>query len=259
MIIDGKKIAQEIEASLQEKLAHFPPKTVCFIMFGDDAASKKFVEMKSAVAIRLNIAVDILEVPAPVSTSHAIQVVAEAVEKKYDGIVVQLPLPEGVDMARVLDTVPANMDIDALSSHATKTAPVALAVETILAHESISLVEKNIVVVGNGALVGKPVAARLHERGFQPAILEKEMDPVAWRKALIQADIVITGAGVPGLIKPDMIKDGVVLIDAGTSESAGKLVGDVDPACATKASYMTPVPGGVGPVTVISLFQNLLD
>jgi 5,10-methylene-tetrahydrofolate dehydrogenase/methenyl tetrahydrofolate cyclohydrolase len=259
MLIDGKAIAKKIEGELKEKLAGMPQKKVCFIVFGDNPASKSFVSMKSNVAMRLNIAVDILEVPEPVSTSHAIEVIADAVRESYDGIVVQLPLPEGVDVARVLDTIPTTMDIDALREDAPQVAPVARAVETILSHEQIALQDKKIVVVGNGMLVGKPVVTYLRRLGFQPTVLEKETDQGTWRETLAQADIVITGAGVPCLIKPDMVKEGVVLIDAGTSESAGKLVGDVDPACAAKASYMTPVPGGVGPVTVISLFQNLLD
>lgn len=257
MIIDGKHIANILEQELKEQLKNLPEKKVCFILIGDNLASKKFVEMKSKVAIRLGIFVDVLEVPEPVSTSRAMEVVGDAVVKNYDGVVVQLPLPESVDAEKVLNMIPEHMDIDSLGN-GKKLAPVAQAVKTILEFHQIELKNKNIVIVGNGKLVGEPVGKMLQGMNIPYRMVDKNTSQEEKNKALLDADVVISGAGVPGIIKPEMIKQGVVLVDAGTSESEGKLAGDIDSACVEKAAYMTPVPGGVGPITVVSLFKNLI-
>lgn len=247
MLVDGKKIANVLEDKLREKFSQLPQKKVCFVLLGDDPASKKFIEMKSKVAERLGIAVE---------------VVHEMVSfDKYDGVVVQLPLPEGVDTQKILDSVPLEKDIDVLSTEAkegNKVAPVAHAVFEILNFYNVDLNDKEILVVGNGKLVGEPVCRLLDQKNITYFVIDKNTDEQLKAERVASADIIISGAGVPHMIKPEMIKDGVVLIDAGTSEQAGKLVGDIDPTCEIKASLMTPVPGGVGPVTVMSLFENLL-
>lgn len=257
MIVDGKHIANILEQELKEQLKNFPQKKVCFILFGDNAASKKFIEMKSKVAIRLGIFVDIVEVPEPVSTSRAMEVVGDAIKNQYDGIVVQLPLPESVESEKILNMIPESMDIDVLGN-GKKLAPVAQAVKTILDVHKIELKDKKVVIVGNGKLVGEPVSKMLSGMNVSYQVIDKDSGEVVRNKLLAEADIIVSGVGIPGMIKPEMIKEGVILIDAGTSESAGKLAGDIDPVCAEKASLMTPVPGGVGPITVVSLFKNLL-
>jgi methylenetetrahydrofolate dehydrogenase (NADP+)/methenyltetrahydrofolate cyclohydrolase len=118
----------------------------------------------------------------------------------------------------------------------------------------INLGGKDIVIVGAGILVGQPVSAWFSREGFSYRILDKENFD---HEILKNADIIISGAGVPGFIKPGMIKEGSVLIDAGTSTSGGKLLGDVDIACYDKGALVSGVPGGIGPVTVASLFRNL--
>lgn len=112
---------------------------------------------------------------------------------------------------------------------------------------------KKATVVGSGRLVGAPAARLLRELGAEVQVLEKgdSLD------VLKDADIIVLGAGEPGLVKPEHLKEGVVLIDAGTSESNGKVAGDADPACAEKAALFTPVPGGVGPIAVAMIFKNL--
>ena len=261
MIIDGRHIAHTMEAELAEQLSHGPQKKVCFIQFGNDPASKKFIEMKSRVALRLGILVDVLQKEDIISTNFALEIVETAARDSYDGIVVQLPLPVGLDVHAILNAVPAHLDIDVLGDEAKAAGnmipPVARAVWEILKAQKVDLSDKKIVVVGNGALVGQPVAEMFMQQGRAVAVIDKETPNDERAEMLASADVIISGVGVPGLIKPDMIKSGVVLIDAGTSESAGKLVGDIDPSCEAVASMMTPVPGGVGPVTVMSLFKNL--
>jgi methylenetetrahydrofolate dehydrogenase (NADP+)/methenyltetrahydrofolate cyclohydrolase len=111
------------------------------------------------------------------------------------------------------------------------------------------------VIVGKGLLVGKPIAAWLSREGYSYEMIDREH--VEGLSRLKDADIIISGTGVSSLIQPSMIKDGVVLFDAGTSTASGKLMGDIDPACYEKASIVSGVPGGIGPLTVVSLLRNL--
>jgi methylenetetrahydrofolate dehydrogenase (NADP+)/methenyltetrahydrofolate cyclohydrolase len=266
MIVDGKKIAAEMEKEIVERLADLAQKKLCFIIFGSDPASLQFVKRKTAVAERLGIRVKILQQPENISTEDAISVVQKAAEENCDGIVVQLPLPAGLDTEKILDSVPENLDIDLLGHNAKekytsgkskKLPPVARAVKNILDFYNIDLVGKKIVIIGNGRLVGEPVATMLRLQKLPFIIIDKNTNEKERFAQVALADVIISGVGFPNLVKPEMIKDGVILIDAGTSEQNGKLVGDIDQACAEKASLLTPVPGGVGPVTVMSLFANL--
>jgi methylenetetrahydrofolate dehydrogenase (NADP+)/methenyltetrahydrofolate cyclohydrolase len=132
---------------------------------------------------------------------------------------------------------------------------VAGAVAEVLERHHVDVTGKKTVVVGAGKLVGKPVASMLAEMGAEVSVVTSTEGSL---EELKTADIVVLGAGSPGFVKPDMLKEGVVLIDAGTSESNGKLAGDADPSCAEVASVFTPVPGGIGPLAVAMIFKNLL-
>jgi methylenetetrahydrofolate dehydrogenase (NADP+)/methenyltetrahydrofolate cyclohydrolase len=172
-----------------------------------------------------------------------------------------------MDVQTILNSVPLEKDIDILSDDAKKAynnknlksiPPVAAAMWELLKSTNVDLEGKEILIVGNGKLVGEPVSMLLSHENISYTIIDKDTDPFERSRKLSTADIIISGVGVPHMIKPDMVKDGVILIDAGTSEQADELVGDIDPTCADKASYMTPVPGGVGPVAVVCLYKNLL-
>ena len=267
MIIDGKKLAQEIEAELFEKFKILPPKRVVFVMFGENAASRQFMGIKSRIAERLGIQSEIQVFPETATTDEAVSIIKN-LSTDTDGVVVQLPLPKHLDAELILNAVPTEKDIDVLGSSAIKyyisgksnrIAPVAGAVQTILNSINIDLNNKKIVILGNGNLVGKPVAQMFSREHVPHIIIDKDTDFAERSLHLSTADIIISGVGIPHIIKPYMIKDDVILIDAGTSEQSGKLTGDIDPACAEIASYTTPVPGGVGPVTVVTLFRNLLN
>ncbi len=180
-----------------------------------------------------------------------------------DGVVVQLPLPAYIHVATILAAIPTEKDIDVLSPNAIAKyknsalkilPPVAAAVQCILEQHAVSVVEKDVVILGNGRLVGAPVALLFRHNHAHVTVFDKPVQELA--HVLRDADIVVSGVGKPGLVQPHMLKKGVVLIDAGTSESQGMLVGDVDPACAEHAALMTPVPGGVGPLTVVMLLKN---
>ncbi|MGB2580778.1 MAG: bifunctional 5,10-methylenetetrahydrofolate dehydrogenase/5,10-methenyltetrahydrofolate cyclohydrolase [Minisyncoccia bacterium] len=275
MLVDGNKIAKTLEEKLSTELLFSVPKKVCFVVFGgnkrpgresDDSATEQFVKMKSRVAERVGIAVDVKKYPDTKNTEEAVEIVRELGEKDYDGIVIQLPLTAGVDTQTVLDAIPAQKDIDVLGTIAKesytkgkidRTPPVAQAVHEILESCNIKLSGKKIVVVGQGRLVGEPTHLMLKRMNVPHDVVDIKTSEKGKLALYKNADIIISGIGVPHSIKPEMIKDGVVLIDAGASEQAGKLVGDIDPACKSRASFMTPVPGGVGPITIVSLLRNL--
>jgi methylenetetrahydrofolate dehydrogenase (NADP+)/methenyltetrahydrofolate cyclohydrolase len=263
MIAYGNEVVLHIKQRLRQAAQG---KTISFILFGENLASRKFVERKMAFARDIGVLVTVNNFPI-LPEEKIISIVSELAKRDYDGIIIQLPLPSGVSAEKILNLIPAEKDIDILGDFAkkdyiekkiSKTPPVAQAVKEILDYYNVSLSEKKVLVVGRGKLVGEPVDLWLTREGIEHSIIDKDTPHEHSAKLMKNADIIISGVGSPYMIKPDMIQTGAVLIDAGTSEEEGKLVGDVDPACESKASLYTPVPGGVGPVTVASLFLNII-
>lgn len=249
MIINGKALAEERVQELLIERERFGPLTLSLVVMQESAVTTSFLRIKSRVAERLGVTVEY---------------VPKLSEAKGDGIILQLPLPSGVDQDVERNLVPLVKDVDGLSDAAYEAfckgtfppPPVARALDTILRAHSISYEGKRVVVVGQGRLVGKPAAELFRQKGAQVTVARRKDDLGALAQG---ADIIILGAGEPGLLKPEMVKDGVVILDAGTSESSGKVVGDADPRCAEKASLFTPVPGGVGPIAVVEIFANLFE
>lgn len=267
MIVDGKAIAQNLENKLGEKLAILPQKSVAFVLIGENPVGRQYVGMKTRVAARLGIKTETFSFPDMSDTEAAIKLVSDISANGFDGIVVQLPLPDGIDTEAVLSCVSVNQDIDVIGSAAkqafregifNKLPPVARSVFEVLNYHNVELKDKKIVIIGRGRLVGEPVIQYLGRMDIVPSVIDKDTDERTKLELLRSADIIISGAGVPGIVTPERIQQGVVLIDAGTSEQHGRLVGDIDPACADKASLFSTVPGGIGPITIVSLFTNLL-
>lgn len=271
MIIDGKKLAAE---KIESLVGLKKPQRICFISFVDNLASAKFMAIKSKVATSVGIENDILK-PVVETTEEAIEYIKE-IEKDYDDIVVQLPLKENMEVQKVLNAIPYEKDVDLLSTKSLEAfrnkktnrfPPVVWAVREILKEGKVDLAtsvisnmdSKKIAILGKGRLVGEPMADYLkrEEIDFDQIDIETPKEEVL--NILKNADIVISGIGVAHNIKPEMIKEGVVLIDAGTSDLSGKLAGDIDPSCQAKAGLFTPVPGGVGPLTVVGLFYNIFE
>lgn len=261
MLIDGRAMAGRIIEELRE----IPRKRVCFLALSESPATQSFIWMKMRVAEQIGVDAELVQ-NSILHTEGALEAVGSVASQGYDGIVVQLPLADGVDVQSVLNSVPTELDIDVLgegsralykAGKTDKVPPVAGAVQRIFEEHSVDLYGKGIVVLGKGKLVGEPAMMLLERLGFPYTALDSDTPKQVLQDELTRADVIISGIGVPHFIKPEMVKEGVVLIDAGTSESAGKVVGDVDPSCAEKASLMTPVPGGVGPLAVAVLFANL--
>lgn len=185
---------------------------------------------------------------------------------RADAVIVQLPLPPELNTTEVLNSIPLHQDADVLSSAARRKfekgetdallPPVVGAIREIFAREKVETKYKWAVVIGDGWLVGKPAATWLTQQGANVVVLNSKTEDLA--AELRAADIIVSGAGSPHLIKSEMLKQGVVLIDAGTSESGGTLAGDADPSCADKCAIFTPVPGGIGPLAVACLFENVV-
>lgn len=247
MIVNGKDIAEEVYAALPSRQL-----TLGILVGESNPVIDSFVRIKERAAERLGVSLVRSELASGATATDAIDAVRVLAEKT-NGIIVQLPLPSSIDVDAVLAAIPPEKDVDGISRAPIVRPPVAEAIAEILVRSEIDPKGKQVAVIGSGRLVGMPVAALLAMHGAEVTIIQKgdSLSP------LIESDIVVSGAGEPGLIRPDHVKDGVVLIDAGTSEAGGKVKGDADPACAEKASVFTPVPGGVGPIAVAMIFKNL--
>jgi methylenetetrahydrofolate dehydrogenase (NADP+)/methenyltetrahydrofolate cyclohydrolase len=268
MIVDGKKLAEKIGGELREAVAALGrvPR-LAIVLVGDDAPSKKFVERKRAFGEAIGVAVQVHNFSADIGEETLTEKVAAlAADRANDGIIVQLPLPAQIDAQRILDMVPREKDADVLSTASVKDfergssilPPVAGAVARVFEEYNVTVRGKRAAVVGRGRLVGEPVAIWLTLAGANVSVITRQT--AGPEEILRAAEIIVSGVGKPGMIKADMIKEGAVVIDAGTANEGGALCGDVDlESVAPKASLVTPTPGGVGPLTVAYVFKNLVD
>lgn len=268
MIVDGKKLAEEIKLSLKKEVLDLGKKIrLAIVKVGSDAVTEKFLSRKNKFAKDVGVDVKVYEFPEQISTNQLRKEISKAVHaEKNSGIIVQLPLPKHINTDYILDALPPNKDPDVLSSKSVGLfvsgrskilPPVVGAVNHILATYSVQLTAKNTVVVGSGRLVGKPVAIWLVNQGATASVLNSKSRDISYFTK--KADIVVSGVGKPAIITTDMVSDGVVAIDCGIAESNGMLVGDFDLGVAKQASLFTPVPGGVGPLAVAMLFSNLVE
>jgi methylenetetrahydrofolate dehydrogenase (NADP+)/methenyltetrahydrofolate cyclohydrolase len=267
MMIDGKKIAADIKHELKNEIEQLGTAPVlAIVIVGDDPVIESFVRIKKKFAGEIGVHIEEHRYSDTIDTDTLLSKVEELVlDDSIHGVVVQLPLSEHIQTPDVLHALSAQKDVDVISQEgmmlfesgdAPFLPPVVGAIEEILRREAVSIEGKKAVVLGNGRLVGKPAALWLKRRGAHVSVLDREsIDTLSQIKS---ADVLVLGAGVPGFVKPDMIQEGVVILDAGTSEEAGKLAGDADPSCGEKASIFTPVPGGIGPITVAILFRNVI-
>lgn len=262
MILDGRTIADDILNDVRARRATFPGAVTLGIIVGpQDAVIESFVRIKTKIASELDIQIQRCDIPEATTALVVEAVHAMKHDERVDGIIVQLPMPKKVDVNAVLSEVNAEKDIDGINpflpEHARPVrAPVARAVQEILTRQNVRVQGARAVVVGAGRLVGLPTAGLLTELGANVSMFTLNEGSI---DDLKDADIVVLGAGQPHFIRPEHIKDGVVLIDAGASESAGVIQGDAHPECAEKASLFTPVPGGVGPIAVAMIFKNILE
>lgn len=268
-IIDGKAIAQKVRDEVKARVAELSARGVtpglATVLVGDDAASAIYVRMKKKACLEAGMASFGTELPASTSEAQLLDVVDELnARADVHGILVQLPLPEQIDSEHVIDRISPAKDVDGLHavSRGRLVAGVAglrpatpLGVLRLLDEIGYELRGKNAVVIGRSLLVGKPVALLLLERHATVTICHSRTADLAGEIA--RADVVVAAIGKAGAIKGDWIKPGAVVIDVGTNRTEQGLVGDVEFEVARRrASHITPVPGGVGPMTIAMLLAN---
>ena len=277
-IIDGKKIRNEILEKVKKEVAtlSFQP-VFCDILVGDDPVSLQYVRMKTKTAESIGIKFHNVHLSENINEEEFISEIKKINEiPNICGLIVQLPLPDKFDKQRVLNVISSTIDVDCLNTETSDLFyqnksvldfPAALACIHILDSLNLNLQDPaiilragKIVVVGQGMLVGKPVAHILKNRGLSVDVVDSGTKDEIKKMFLKNADIIISATGDGKSIKGDMLKQGVIIIDAGTSESNGGISGDVDlDSVQGVASFVSPVPGGVGPVTVAMLLNNVLQ
>ncbi|MCU0660036.1 MAG: bifunctional 5,10-methylenetetrahydrofolate dehydrogenase/5,10-methenyltetrahydrofolate cyclohydrolase [Candidatus Pacebacteria bacterium] len=267
-LIDGKKIRDRLLSEITADIAglSFTP-VFCDVLVGDDPVSAQYVRMKAKTASSVGIHAHFASFPDAITTEKLIAEIQQLnAYPDMCGLIVQLPLSQHIDTQAVLDAIDPSIDVDCLSTETSNAFyqgqevlayPTALACLAVLDSLQLDLTNKHFVVLGQGKLVGKPVSHLLHARGYNVSVIDiKTPDALELLKS---ADIIISAIGEPGYIKGTMIKNGVIIVDAGTSEETNTVVGDVDRASVEGiAAILSSVPGGVGPVTVAMLLRNVL-
>jgi methylenetetrahydrofolate dehydrogenase (NADP+)/methenyltetrahydrofolate cyclohydrolase len=279
-IIDGNRIASQIKEELRERLTklHFAGHSpgLAVVLVGEDPASKVYVSMKAKECRELGILSKQVDLPETVSEEELLKNLDYIqADPKIDGILVQMPLPDHISEAKVMERIEPDKDVDGFHpvnvGRMLMGAPGILpctphGIQQLLIHSGNSPEGKHVVVVGRSNIVGKPIAAILMQKAKNAnatvTICHSGTKDLAQHTK--QADILIAAMGKPQFIKADMVKDGVVVVDVGMnrvedpkSEKGYRLVGDVDyDAVSKKAKAITPVPGGVGPMTRAMLMAN---
>ncbi|MBP9686714.1 MAG: bifunctional 5,10-methylenetetrahydrofolate dehydrogenase/5,10-methenyltetrahydrofolate cyclohydrolase [Candidatus Doudnabacteria bacterium] len=257
MLIDGKQIAADLYGRLRQQVQALPVQPVlCDIVVGEDPVQQQFVRVKARRAAEVGMVFRVMSLPADASETAIKAAVLRAADSEADGVIVQLPLPAGISTEAVLACIPSAKDVDGLVPGSVHVPPTARAVVHMLDSLGQNLTGLHFVVVGQGRLVGKPVTQLLQARKYTVAVVDATTPDIA--EVTRSADVLISAVGRPGLIATAMVKPGAIIIDAGTSESGGSVVGDVASEALGQAAFATPVPGGVGPVTVAMLFANVL-
>ncbi len=272
-IIDGNAIAHALRATYVGRVGELRAKTgvepgLAVILVGDNPASAVYVNNKVRACASVGVKSFSHRLPASIGTDALIDLISRCNEDDaVHGLLVQLPLPPHIDMRRVLETIAADKDVDGfhlynvgglIAGNTIFPPCTPYGVVKVLEHEHIDVSGQNIVVVGASNIVGKPMALMLMQRDATVCVCHAKTRDLA--QFTILADILIVAAGVPSLILPQMVKTGAVVIDVGINRlSNGTITGDVDfEGVRRKASYITPVPGGIGPMTVTMLLENTI-
>ena len=282
IVLDGKKTSNDIKAEIAESVKEIVangsrPPHLAAVIVGDDGASLTYVGSKVRACKRVGFDSTLIKLPETISENELLEKVNELNnDENIDGYIVQLPLPKHIDSQKILMAVDADKDVDGF--HPTNFGKMALSLPTFISATPFGIMEllkrydvetsgKHTVVIGRSDIVGRPISILMSQKsipGNSTVTLAhsrtKNIDELTK-----QADIIISALGVPSFVKADMVKDGAVIVDVGITRVADnsakgyKIVGDVDyENVSKKSSYITPVPGGVGPMTIAMLLKNTL-
>jgi len=272
-LIDGKALSNKVlervklETQMLKKEKNITP-GLAVIVIGDDPASHAYVNMKEKACKKAGFYSIVHKMPESISQDEMIEIIEMMNKNSHiHGILVQLPLPSHIDTNKILEVIEPKKDVDGFHAYNVGrmvtgldgfVACTPLGVMKMFEEYAIELQGKDVVVVGASNIVGKPMASLLLNANATVTITHIHTKDLA--SHTLKADIVIVGVGVVGLIKKEMVKEGAIVIDIGINKlSNGSLVGDVDfEGVSPKCSYITPVPGGVGPMTIAMLLENTL-
>jgi methylenetetrahydrofolate dehydrogenase (NADP+) / methenyltetrahydrofolate cyclohydrolase len=262
--MDGKGLAERIRAQVAEDVKELGEVGLTTILVGEDPASDIYIRRKQDAAKEVGILARDYRLAEDTSEQELLELIEQLnADDGVDGILVQLPLPSQLDEQRALDAVDPSKDVDGFHpinagrlflGQDGLVAATPTGILTLLEEYEVPLVGARAVVVGRSNIVGKPVALLLLAQHATVTICHsRTADLPAYTR---EADVLVVAVGQPGLISPEMVKEGATVIDVGMNRTPDGLRGDVDPAAAERAGLMTPVPGGVGPMTIASLLRN---
>ena len=272
-ILDGNLVSKKINSNTAKRVLVLKKKSIipklAVILVGDDPASTLYVAIKEKKAQELGIKTQNLHLPKDISQNKLIGKIEKLNhDKSVHGILIQLPLPKHIDTEKILESISPLKDVDGLHPENLGkllldkpfiVPPTPAGIIELLDYYKINLTGKHVVIVGYGKLVGKPLAAMISLSNKLATLTVCNHKTKNLKRYTLQADILITAAGVPHLISANMVKKNAIVIDAGTAKKDTKIVGDVDfDKVAPKCSFITPSRGGVGPVTVAKLLENVV-
>jgi methylenetetrahydrofolate dehydrogenase (NADP+)/methenyltetrahydrofolate cyclohydrolase len=263
-MMEGRPLAERIRAQVAEEVRELGGLGLATVQVGENEASTVYLRLKHRAAAEAEISSVDRKLPHEISQDDLLAIVAELnADDSIDGILVQLPLPNHIDEARVIGAVDPVKDVDGFNplnagllylgrpAHVPATP---LGIMALLAEYKIVLDGARAVVVGRSTIVGKPVAHLLLQAHATVTICHSHTDDL--ERHTLDADVLVVAAGLPEVVTADMVKSGSAVVDVGINRVEGRLVGDVDPDAAARAAFLTPVPGGVGPMTIAMLLQN---
>ena len=262
--MDGKALAQRIRAEVKEEIAQLGSLGLATILVGDDPANDIYIRRKHEAAQEVGITSTDIRLPEETSEDDLLdRIAALNADDAIDGILVQLPLPEHVSEVRVIRAVEPVKDVDGFHplnagqlylGRPSLVPATPIGIMALLAEYDIPIEGARAVVVGRSDIVGKPVAHLLLQKHATVTICHSRTRDLP--RETRDADVLVVAAGRPWLVTADMVKHGATVVDVGMNRTDAGLVGDVDPAAMEVAGNMTPVPGGVGPMTIASLLRN---
>lgn len=269
IILDGKALAEEIKTKISEEISILPYKVgLAVVIVGEDSASRIYVNSKKKDCVQCGIKSEEFALPADAGEEKLLELIKElSVREDINGILVQLPLPKGYDEDKIIRSIPPEKDVDAfhpynvgliVTGDYTFLPCTPAGVMELLEKYNIDIEGKNCTIIGRSNIVGKPQALLMLHKNGTVTVCHSRTPNLA--EVVRTADILVSAVGREGLVTADMVKDGAVVIDVAMNRtSEGKLCGDVDfESVSKKASYITPVPGGVGPMTRAVLMKNTL-
>lgn len=261
ILLDGKLVAAEMLTTLKREVALLRDQKIeplmHVIVVGSNPVIDLYVKHKSKTAKKIGVKVTVHKIVAPYTTQKVIALITRLNDQKNcHGIIVQLPLPDKIQTDKVIWAIAPEKDIDGFQMRLFRP-PTPLAILDLLTYYHIPVLRKKVSIIGNGRLVGKPLSVLMQKRGAHVTVCTHTTRDFAQR--VRNADIVISAAGVPGLVTTSMVHENQVIIDAGTSNESGTIKGDVAfDTVSQNVHAISPTPGGVGPVTVVELLKNVV-